>query len=67
MTLWNGQHQGLVQAASIISSFYCDATNLLQADNYVIITSAVTRRRGKSVAILADLLLDLANFSHCLL
>ena len=25
-TLWNWQHQGQIQAASIISRFYCDAT-----------------------------------------
>jgi len=43
-TLWNGQqsqHQGKVQAASIISSFYCDATNMLQAYNCVTITSSL--------------------------
>ena len=31
MTLWNGQHQGQVQAVSIISSSYCNTTNMLQA------------------------------------
>jgi len=39
MTLCNGQHQGQVQVAPIISNFYCDATNLLQAEHCVKITN----------------------------
>jgi len=38
---------------------------MLHPDNGVIITSTVTRCLGDNVAVLADLLLNLASFPHC--